>query len=56
MQGNGSNRQADSDYLWAAGGSGTLTTADAATIHGFGDADHPQGDFPGSPTFAWFAD
>ncbi|MDQ2940628.1 MAG: hypothetical protein M3R05_00405 [Chloroflexota bacterium] len=53
VQGNGSNRQADSDYLWVAGGSGTLSNADAATIHGFGDTDHGQGDFPGSATFAW---
>ncbi len=53
VQGNGSNRQADSDYLWVAGGSGTLSDTDAATIHAFGDADHPIGDFPGSPTFDW---
>ena len=32
VQGNGSNRQGDSDYLWVAGGSGTLSDADAATI------------------------
>ena len=53
VQGNGNNRQGDSDYLWVAGGSGTLTNADAATIHAFGDSDHPQGDFPGGATFAW---
>ena len=55
VQGNGNNRQGDSDYLWVAGGSGTLTNADAATIHAFGDTDHPQGDFPGGATFAWAA-
>lgn len=53
VQGNGNNRQGDSDYLWVAGGSGTLTNADAATIQAFGDSDHPQGDFPGGATFAW---
>ncbi|MGZ8527385.1 MAG: SwmB domain-containing protein [Candidatus Limnocylindrales bacterium] len=53
VQGNGHNRQGDSDYLWVAGGSGTLTNADAATIHAFGDSDHAQGDFPGGATFAW---
>jgi uncharacterized repeat protein (TIGR02059 family) len=55
VQGNGSNRQGDSDYLWVAGGSGTLTNTDAATIHAFGDSDHAQGDFPGAATFAWAA-
>ena len=55
VQGNGNNRQGDSDYLWVAGGSGTLTNTDAAAIHAFGDSDHPQGDFPGSATFAWAA-
>ena len=55
VQGNGTNRQGDSDYMWVAGGSGTLTNADAATIHAFGDTDHAQGDFPGSATFAWAA-
>jgi uncharacterized repeat protein (TIGR02059 family) len=55
VQGNGTNRQGDADYLWVAGGSGMLTSADAATIHAFGNADHPQGDFPGSATFAWAA-
>jgi hypothetical protein len=55
VQGNGSNRQGDSDYLWVAGGTGTLSNADAAAIHGFGNTDHPQGDFPGQATFAWAA-
>lgn len=56
VQGNGSNRQGDADYLWVAGGSGTLSNADAATIDGFGNVDHAAADFPGAATFAWGAD
>jgi uncharacterized repeat protein (TIGR02059 family) len=56
VQGTGSDRQADSEYLWVAGGTGTLSNADAATIHGFGNTDRAQGDFPGTATFAWAAD
>jgi len=34
------------DFLWIAFGNGTLTDADAATIHGFGNAKKVPSDFP----------
>lgn len=40
----------DSDILWFASGTGTLTDADAATLHAFGNSDHAPGDFPGTCT------
>lgn len=36
----------DSDVLWFACGTGTLSDADAATIHGFGNNDPDLDDFP----------
>lgn len=37
-----------SDVFWAACGKGTLSNADAATIHGFGNVDPLASDFPGA--------
>jgi hypothetical protein len=38
----------DGEVLWAAAGTGTLTDADAALIHSFGNADKVPTDFPGN--------
>lgn len=46
-------RMADSDFFWAACGTGTLTDADAAAIHAFGNADMYPTEFPGSCTMVW---
>src|SRR4249919_1098722 len=35
----GANRSIESSYWWAAGGNGTLSNADAATIHAFGNGE-----------------
>lgn len=43
----------DGDFLWMMAGTGTLSDADAATIHANGNTD-PTG-APGSPTFLWKA-
>ncbi len=51
----GAHRQPDSDYYWVAGGTGTLTDANAATIHAFGNTDKPRSAFPGSAAFIWWA-
>ncbi len=46
----------DSDVLWFACGTGTLTDADAALIHALGNTDHPPETFPGACTAVWYAD
>lgn len=48
----------DGDILWFAGGKGTLTSADAATINGFGSTDPSFGSFAAanSATILWTAD
>lgn len=46
----------DSDFFWAAVGSGTLTDADALTIYNFGKNDRRPAEFPGTSTAVWFAD
>lgn len=51
----GSGRQTNSDYYWVAAGTGTLTDADAARIHGFGNTDKRRSDFGGNATFVWWA-
>jgi hypothetical protein len=43
----------NSDVYWVAGGTGTLTDGDAATIHGFGNTDPTPSGLPGTPTFVW---
>ncbi len=47
----------DSEVLWVAAGTGTLSDADAATIHGFGDAGSAI-NYPAlsAPTIYWPAD
>jgi len=45
----------DSDVLWFACGTGTLTDADAATIHVYGNNDLGLNAFPGNPTGFWDA-
>jgi hypothetical protein len=52
----GARRQPDSDYYWVAAGTGTLTDADAAAIHGFGSTDKTRSDFPGTAVFMWKAE
>jgi len=47
------NREIDSDIFWSAAGRGTLTDADAAAIHAFGNTDPMIQSFPGQPTFFW---
>jgi PKD repeat protein len=49
-------RQAGAKIHWAAAGSGTLSDANAATLHGFGNTDPAWGSVPGTPTFLWYAD
>lgn len=44
---------AAADYYWFAAGSGTLSNADAATLHGFGDTDPTWAAIPGTPTVLW---
>jgi len=51
----GSGRQPNSDYYWVAGGTGTLTDGDAASINSFGNTDKRRIDFPGNATFVWWA-
>lgn len=51
----GSGRQPNSDYYWVAAGTGTLSDADALTMHGFGNNDRALGQYPGSPVFLWHA-
>ncbi len=51
----GAVRQPNSDYVWVAAGTGTLTDANAQSIHAFGNIDHARGDFPGNATFIWDA-
>jgi hypothetical protein len=49
------DRQFDGDFLWLIAGSGTLSDADAATIHGFGDTDPDISLIPGAVTMFWAA-
>jgi hypothetical protein len=42
-----------SDVHWFACGTGTLTDADAAAIHAFGDTDKAPSQFPGACTMVW---
>lgn len=46
-------RAGNSKFYWVAGGTGTLSDADAATLHAFGDTDPQWGDLPDNPTFLW---
>jgi hypothetical protein len=43
------------EILWVAMGSGTLSDADAVTLHGFGNSDPEFGELPGSPLAVWHA-
>lgn len=45
----------DVDYFWAAAGLGTLSNADAAAIHAWGNTDPTFALLPGSPSFLWRA-
>ena len=47
------NTLVNSDVLWACGGTGTLTNANAAAIHAFGDTDPALSALPGTATFVW---
>lgn len=49
---------ADIAIIWAAFGLGTLSDADAATIHGWGDTDPSWSSFPAAsnPSMLWLAD
>jgi hypothetical protein len=49
------DRSIGAEIFWMCGGSGTLSDADATTIHGFGDTDPLWGSIPGSPVFLWAA-
>ena len=49
----GASNWFDGDMLWVAGGSGTLSNADAATLNGYGNTDPTIGSLPGAPSFAW---
>jgi len=49
----GSAQHIDSDIKWFACGTGTLTDAQAATIHAFGNTDPTLQDLPGAPTLVW---
>jgi hypothetical protein len=52
----GGTRSLDGDVLWTATGTGALTDANAATIHGFGNTDPALTSlFPGTPTGLWRA-
>lgn len=44
------------DFHWVCGGSGTLSDADASTIHAFGNTDPTWSGVPGTITFLWTAD
>lgn len=52
----GGGGQANAAFLWACGGTGTLSDADAATIHAFGNSDPPIVVLPGTPTWRWSAE
>lgn len=43
------------DFFWVLGGTGTLTDADAATIHGYGDTDPSEVGQPGNASVLWKA-
>lgn len=43
----------DAKYHWAAMGTGTITTADAAALHANGNSDPSFATLPGSPSFLW---
>ncbi len=49
------SREWEGDILWVAAGVGSLTDANAATIHGFGDTDPTLSALPATPTFLWAA-
>jgi hypothetical protein len=49
------DRQMNGEYLWVIVGSGTLSDADAATIHAFGDTDPDISLIPGAVTMFWAA-
>lgn len=51
----GTVRQPNSHYYWVAAGTGTLTNADAQTLHNFGNNDPTFAALPGSPVFFWDA-
>lgn len=50
-----SEREFDGEILWFAAGTGTLTGADVATLHAFGNTDPRLAQLPGQPTMAWDA-
>jgi hypothetical protein len=41
------------EFLWVACGTGTLSDADSATIHGLGNSDPLFGSLPGTPKMVW---
>lgn len=51
----GGGNHFNSDVVWAAAGRGTLTDAESAQLHGFGNND-PSGQLPGQPALVWTAD
>lgn len=52
----GADSYIDADVLWATGGVGALTDANAATLNAFGNTDPTFAAVPGSPSFIWTAD
>jgi RHS repeat-associated protein len=48
--------QADSDVLWFAGGTGTLSNTDATTLNSFGNTDPTASALPATPSVLWAAD
>ena len=52
----GATGHINSEVYWFACGTGTLTNANAATIHAFGNTDPPAGGLPGDATMLWTAD
>jgi RHS repeat-associated protein len=52
----GGNSFLNSDVLWAAAGSGTVTNTDVSTLNAFGNADPNLASTPCAPVFVWSAD
>lgn len=49
----GASEHIAADFLWVATGFGSLTDANAATIHGLGNTDPALTAIPGTPTMVW---
>jgi hypothetical protein len=49
------NLESNNPYYWVAMGTGTLSDANAATIHALGDTDPALSSLPSTPTMIWSA-